>query len=205
MPLPDNRIRLPSNKIDFATEVGIASQDHDSYPPPQGQARYDHLRMFLIGLLSLQSSFSEPSEFRDGTPWFDLNTQSLKINVNGEWVNFTDAIHLETGTSLTDWYQSVNIAISSLTPECSFGGSVTALTSSIPIPASIQNKLSSDTRAFITINGTSIDPREVNLAGIPYPTVINLNNWELESGDNYFVTLRRIPSSCFVTQNISTP
>lgn len=205
MPLPDNRIRLPSNKIDFTSEVGVASQDHDNYPPPQGQARYDHLRMFLIGLLSLQSSFAEPSEFRDGTPWFDLNTLSLKISINGEWVNLTDAILLESGTTLSDWYQSVNIAISSLTPECTFGGNVTALTSIIPIPASIQAKLTIDTRAFVTVNGTSVDPKEVTLSGTPYPTAINLNNWELESGDNYFVTLRRIPSSCFVTQNISIP
>ena len=50
MSIPDNRLRFSSTKIDFANDVGIASQDHDNYPPPQGQARFDHMRMVVIAL-----------------------------------------------------------------------------------------------------------------------------------------------------------
>lgn len=202
MPLPDNRIRLPSTKIDFDNDVGIVSQDHDNYPPPQGQARYDHLRMYLIGLLSQQASYEEPSQYRDGTPWFDLNSLSLKIRINDGWVPFSNALLLDGSTSLTDWFSSVNLAISSSSPECFFGGSATAVTSTISIPAEIQNKLSSESRAFLVVNGVSIDPKEVSLSGIPYPTTINLLNIELEANDQYFVTIRKIPDSCFITQNV---
>ena len=68
------------NLIDFVADVGIASQDHDNYPPPQGQARFDHMRMAIIALLSQQASFSEPTQYRDGTPWFDLTDQTWNID-----------------------------------------------------------------------------------------------------------------------------
>ncbi len=62
----DNRIRFPSAKIDFAVDVGLTDQEHDGFPGPGQPPRYDWMRLFLHGLLSHQSSESEPTEYRSG-------------------------------------------------------------------------------------------------------------------------------------------
>ncbi len=202
MTLPDNRVRLPSSKIDFATDVGITSQDHDNYPSPGGQARFDHMRMFLIGLLSQQSSYDAPTEYRDGTPWFDLNSLSLKIWKNNSWEPYSDVIQLEEGITLQDWYLSATASLSSISPELFFAGKSNINSSSIPIPSSLQSQISSDSRAFITINGLALDPREVSFVGTPNPTTIQLTTIELEPNDAFQVNIRRVPSTTFVTQNV---
>ena len=123
MALPDNRIRLSSSKIDFENDVGIASQDHDDYPPPQGQARFDHMRMFLIGVLSQQSSYDEPTQKRDGTPWFDLNTFQLKIWTQNSWQSYASVLALAEDSegnvteTLATWYSTIADTLSDLSPE----------------------------------------------------------------------------------------
>lgn len=204
MSLPDNRIRLPSVKIDFDLDVGTTGQDHDTYPAPQAQARFDHMRMYLIGLLSQQSSFSEPTQKRDGTPWFDLNSMSLKIYMNGSWESYSEAIALTSDTqplTLATWYTTVNEALSSLAPEILFGGKAQSITSEIPIPESVRSALFSDSRAFVAVNGTAIDPRSVSFIGSPIPTLLRLSNHELEANDEFFVCIRRVPTSTFVVQD----
>ncbi len=208
MPLPDNRIRLPAVKIDFDTEVGTTSQDHDTYPAPQAQARYDHMRMYLIGLLSQQSSYSEPTQKRDGTPWFDLNTLALKIWLNGEWQLYSAVIPLTVGTqtlTLADWYATVNESLVSLAPEVVFGGKADSVTSDITIPSALRSALYDDSRAFIVVNGTSIDPRSVTFIGSPTPTIIRMANHELEANDEFYVTIRRVPVTTFSTSDVIVP
>lgn len=90
--LPDNRLRLQAPAIDFTNNVGITGQDHDNYPAPNQQARYDHLRMYLIALLANQSSYSAPTQYREGTLWFNLNTNELLIMHNGSWTSMLDVI-----------------------------------------------------------------------------------------------------------------
>lgn len=206
MTLPDNRIRFDSTKIDFVADVGTTSQDHDNYPPAGGQARFDHMRMYLIGLLAQQSSFNEPSQKRDGTPWFDLNDFSLKIWVNGEWKYYSTVIPLEdTGAgiiSLDDWYQSVSAALASLGSEVCFGGTCTVDgVSSIPIPTSVQAAIKSDSRAFVYVNGQAIDPRTVTIIGSP-ATSLQLDDVVLEVNDVFHVQIRRVPNTTFITSNV---
>jgi hypothetical protein len=105
--MQDNRIRLSSAKIDFDSEFGNLGQDIDGYPPEGGQARFDHMRSVLLGLLAQQSSVNEPSQRRNGTPWFDLNTGSLKIWSDGEWRDYAEVIKIGSG-SLKDWTDNVN-------------------------------------------------------------------------------------------------
>lgn len=210
MTLPDNRIRLSSAKIDFETEVGVASQDHDTYPESGGQARFDHMRMYLIGLLSQQSSFLQPAQKRDGTPWFDLNTLSLKIWRNGTWELYSDAIPLEidgeTIVTLRQWYQSVSGTLESLVSELFFAGTCTLTgVSDITIPVDIRSQIYSDSRAFVFVNGQSIDPREVQFVGSPNPTILRLLTVELEANDTFTVSIRRIPSSSFMSTNVVVP
>lgn len=203
MPTPDNRIRLPATLIDFANDVGVASQSHDNYPPPQGQARFDHMRMFLIGLLSQQSSFDEPTEFRDGTPWFDLNTLMLKINKGGEWVSYAEIIELAEDVSLANWYAEVSVALTSISQEVVFNGvcTVDGITE-IAIPESLQQFVASDTRCFLYINQKLIDPRNCSIVA---STTIRIVNATLDDGDTFTVALRRIPASSFHTQTVSVP
>ena len=58
--IQDNRLQFPPTLIDFVNVVGETGQAHDNFPEP-GQARYDWMRMAIIGLLSLQSSALPPT------------------------------------------------------------------------------------------------------------------------------------------------
>lgn len=206
MALPDNRIRLPAVKIDFANDVGLASQDHDTYPPAGGQARFDHMRMYLIGLLSQQSSYDEPTQKRDGTPWFDYNTLSLKIWLDGSWRPYSDTIQLTDELNLTQWYSQVSLALSTLSPELVFGGRCTTVgISEITIPENLRSNLHSDSRVFMTVNSTPIDPREVQLIGTPIPTTIRLNTIELETNDTFLIQIRRVSDNLFYTPDVTIP
>lgn len=210
MAAPDARMRFPAGLIDFTADVGIASQDHDNYPPPQGQARFDHMRMAVIALLSQQASFSEPTQYRDGTPWFDLNDQTLKIRRSNEWVRFSEAIPLgesEAGVHLTleEWFASTNVALSSLTQEVVFNGTSTANSvTDITIPSSLQVFLFNDTQCFFYLNGLLLDPRNCSLIGSP-PTTVRLSNTSLSIGDTFTVIMRRVPSSSFHVPTVSVP
>lgn len=208
MPLPDNRLRFSPTKIDFANEVGVTSQDHDNYPPPQGQARFDHMRMVVIALLSQQSSYEAPTEFRDGTPWFDLNTNTLKIRVNTEWVPYSDAIGLGaltgTGTykTLTEWYEQVENALSIVSQEITYSGLCTEDSiTTIGIPEALLQYLYSDTRAYVYVNGLLLDPRACTIVS----SYITLSGILLDRNDEYTVILRRVPNASFYTESVNIP
>lgn len=126
--LPDNRFNLQGPLIDFDASVGTTGQAHDTFPKP-GPARYDHMRSAIIALLSNQSSFLEPVEFRVGSLWFDLNSSSYKyraetpgpiITTEGSnFISLTNGIELETGLSLQTWYEQVKEIITSVDPSIS--------------------------------------------------------------------------------------
>ncbi len=206
--LPDNRIRLSPTKIDFDTEVGNYGQDIDNYPPEGGQARFDHMRSVVIGLLSQQSSYSEPSQKRDGTPWFDLNTMALKIWRNNEWQLYSEAIPLADDgegnvTTLADWFTSISGALSNIAQEITFSGiSNTTGATLIPIPESLRTYLFSDSRASVYINGLLVDPRNARLEPGSLPTAVKLIDTSLQHGDVFSVYIRRIPSSTFYTPSV---
>lgn len=113
--LPDNRIRIPAPPIDFEEDVGETGQDHDNFPEP-GQARYDWMRMFLIGLLANQASYDEPVNYRKGSFWMDLSTGVLKIRTgNGtagtEWSDVAELIQVSPGLTLQDWFDAVSSSL----------------------------------------------------------------------------------------------
>lgn len=207
MVLPDNRIRLPAGLIDFAADVGIVSQDHDSYPPPQGQARYDHMRMVLIGLLAQQASFDEPTQYRNGTPWFDLNMNMLKIRSEGAWVNYSEVIPLgEADTegnylTLADWFNTTNAALSSFAQEIVFNGVSTSNgVTDITIPESLRPFIFTDTRCFLYLNGLMVDPRDCAFIG---DSTIKLSNISLSVNDEFTAIIRRVPNSTFYAPTVS--
>jgi len=205
--LPDYRIRFSSAKTNFETEVGLTGCDHDNYPQPGGQARYDHMRLYLIGLLSQQASYDAPVEKRAGTPWFDLNTLSLKIWNGDEWVGYSSSIVVDESDdnviTLDAWYKSTQNILASLAPDVVFTGSCTIDgVNSITIPSSVQNSLYSDSRVFLYINGSLVNPHYCSLLGNP-PTTIRLSNIELSNGDTFVVWMRRIDSTNFVNSSVT--
>lgn len=210
MTLPDFRIRYPAAKINFTTDVGILNSDIDNYPPPQGQARFDHMRMTLLGLLMQQASFSEPTQRGEGTAWFDLNTLSLKIWHNNGWHLYADVIPLAVDGSgnvitLSDWYATAADAIATLSPEIVFSGQVTANgINSISIPSTLRNGIATDARCFIYHNGLLIDPRAASLIGSP-PASILLTGLTFNSGDVFTVSIRRVPVTTFYGPTVNIP
>lgn len=190
----DNRIRLPAGPIDFTNDVGLTGQDHDTYPASGQQARYDWMRLYLIGLLSNQSGEAEPTQYRVGTIWYDLAALSLKVRqsvVDGSsWAEISEAIALGD-TNLKDWYEIANDIILSNAPTMVFGGnSNNNSVVLIPIPTSIQpNIVSGRTRPFVYINGILVDPKN---SVIETTNVRLLNGDSLNNGDRYTVEFKNI-------------
>jgi hypothetical protein len=209
MSIPDCRIRLPAAKIDFDADVGTTGQAHDDFPAPGAQARYDHFRSFLIGLLAQQASEEEPTQYRNGTSWFDLTTNTLKIRSGDEWVSLAEAISLtEPDTdgavvTLASWYESLQALLTGLSPEIVFSGSCSVDdVTTITIPESVQSSIHTDSRVFLYINGSLVDPRNCSVIGT---TTIRLSNVVLMDGDVFTANIRRISASTFLASSVSVP
>lgn len=190
--LPDNRIRFSAARIDLETEVGLTGQDHDNYPAPGEQARYDWMKIFLIGLLSCQASYTAPTQYRDGTLWYDLTNTCYKMWSGSAWVNLADAIAIGD-TNLSDWYNSVSDTITDMAPTMTFSGICTTDGSTIiTIPASIVPKIQATHKAFIFKNGILEDPRNNELLT---PTINLVNGAALNSGDTFTIEIRNVSTS----------
>ena len=198
----DNRIRFDAPLIDFAGTVGLSGQTHDNYPAPNTQARYDHLRMYLIGLLSCQSSDSQPTEYREGTWWFDTTINMMKIYSNGAWKDASHVIRLGTTTggdavTLQDWYDTVGSAVQSLQSEICFQSSIVSFgVTLIPIPGQLQPLVISGSRAFVTVNGVAINPLITTLEPGTIPTAVKVPV-TLNIGDKISIIIKFIPSTRF--------
>jgi hypothetical protein len=204
MTTPDQRIRLPGAKIDFSTEVGTTGQDHDTFPAP-GQARYDHMRMYLLGLLSNQASYNEPTQYREGSFWFDLNTLTIKQHINGAWSSLSEAILLDqdgsTVTSLADWYKSTVDVVNSIKPDVTFSGAVTTVATVISIPSTLT--VTGLNRCFLWVNGKLVDPRKCQLIGGNTPTSIKLpTSLALAVSDTFTVVLKHMASKDFYVTDV---
>jgi len=192
--LPDNRMRFPAGPIDFTTDVGDTGQDHDSYPTAGTQPRYDWMRLSIISLLSQQSSYYEPTQYREGSAWFDLNEMALKIRRNGEWVPYAEGVLIEEdeGVTLADFYrefQSLN-----LSPEVQFNDTATSNTSIITIPPDTVAVIAGKTNlvADVYIGGVLVNPDYVDIG----PSQITLSGGvSLSTGDVYVVVIKNVTRS----------
>jgi len=209
----DNRIKFPPTTVDFSA-VGTTGQDHDNYPAPGSQARYDHQRMVIIGLLSNQSSTSAPTEFREGTLWFDLNDFSIKIYSDQGFRHLAETIAVSTVDeednntssilSLAEWYERASGILASSAPEITFSGlSENDVVTTIPIPDSLRDQLFSDSRPFVYKNGILLDPRLTTLEPGSNPNAINIDsNDALGNGDRFTVLIKRIPNDQFYITDV---
>ena len=184
----NNAIRLPPTEIDFINDVGITGQAHDNYPKEGQQPRYDWMRMFLIGLLSCQSSINPPTQYRKGTPWLNANDDCYYWWNGTAWSSLAEAIVLDENsnskTTLQDWFNTSKTSY----PRCVFGGYSTISATKIPIPIVIQNTISGIINlmsATVFINGSRIDFKDVSLS-LAY---VELTGVILSPGDKFQIVL----------------
>ena len=204
--LPDNRLRFPAPLIDFATEVGLSGQDHEKFPAADAQPRWDWLLIWFMSLLANQSSYDEPTQYSDGTLWFDLNTLTIKIwrssleNISGSWMSIASTVGLETvpgGTptivTLQDWYRTVNSKLTGSAPESTFSGYSVSVSPvhEIPVPVTLQGEIDLvKTRPFVYINGLLIDPRSCEYYTVA--TIKLLNSVVIQRNDYFTVVIKNI-------------
>jgi len=200
----DHRIRFDAPLINFATSVGLSGQAHDDYPGPGQQARYDWMRIYLIGLLANQSGNTAPSQFREGTLWFDLADETMKVRRIGAWVSLSQGIKLADTDNpaepytLQDWYDDVNEDVQSLRNEIVFHGLVQSINAGlIPIPTSLQPLLQTNSRPFVWVNGSLVNPATTTLEPGANPTAVRVPNGIMTQGSEVVVVIKFIPDSRF--------
>jgi len=198
MALPDYRIRFPSNLMDFDEEVHGGSpdgQDINNFPEP-GQARYDWMRMVVIGLLANQSSIDEPTQRKIGTLWMDLNDRYFKYFDGTEFKDLANAIKIGDG-SLVKWSELVDNTVGKVTEISSFSG--TAAVSGvveISIPSDCLNSAAySNNHPVLYKNGLLTDPRLTSF-NTDRDKVLLLDNEfgsvELRKNDKYIIIIQRL-------------
>lgn len=198
MPLPDNRLRFPAPRIDFENDVGLTDQAHDSYPEIGAPLRFDHMRMAIIALLANQSSFTEPTDYRDGTLWFDLNEPAtLKIRADGAWTSLADVIQANTTQTLQQWMTSIESSLSGVAPNATFSGTAAAEITSVQLPSAIRTVAgNANAKALLYVDGLLRDPRRNRI--VSGTTLQLLDNEVIGRGSNYTVIITNIPAAYFV-------
>lgn len=200
----DNRIQLPPGLIDFADVIGITGQAHDTFPAPGQQPRYDWMRSFLIGLLSLQSSYSPPTQFRIGTPWFNKTTKLLSIWDGTAWTALENFIQVGTDGSghpltLAQKFVTIDAQLATLTPRMTFSGNcINNIVTAIPVPSQIQTALGNNSfglKPIVYINGLLVDPRKSDFeAGCPAKILLT-GGVRLNKNDRFTVVIERFDVS----------
>lgn len=195
MAIPDFRIRFPSSKINFVEDVFAGSpdgQDVNDFPAPGEQARYDWMRMVVIGLLANQSSYEEPINYKIGTLWMDLNDNFYKY-FNGEsFASASDAIAIGD-MSLTDWSEVVNETVGKVTEAASFSGTSNSNgVTEINVP---ENALAAaeyeNNHPIMYKNDLLVDPRQTSFN--PERTkVLLLDGLELRRNDTFTILIQRM-------------
>lgn len=210
MATPDNRLRFDPTRIDFETDVGVTGQDHDEYPAPGQQPRFDWFRMYLIALLSCQSSTEEPTQYREGSYWFDLTTLEMKVRRDGSWVGLAAAIGLGTNDdgsllTLADWFTTVQALLTATTSTAVFNGSCNTVAQTvIPIPEALRASATSNSRPLVYKNGLLVDPRLCAYSGSPVRTSVHLTGGvTLGVGDTFTVLLLNVTPALFHTTSVT--
>lgn len=189
----DNRIRFDPTEIDFVNDVGLTGLAHDNFPAP-GQARYDWMRIYLIGLLANQSGTVEPVEKRVGTLWYKVG-YGFKIWVD-RWDDLAEHIGLlqSDGSlqTLQAWFDEISPKVDAIQYKFTYSGSVVGdNVIEISIPVSIRPFIAGVTslRPMVYKNGILLDLRHSSFDSINPVKVVLSGGEELNSGDKFIVTI----------------
>jgi hypothetical protein len=199
MTIPDYRIRFPSAKIDFDEDVHGGSpggQDVDDFPQPGTQARYDWIRLTIIGLLANQSSVEEPLNYKIGSLWHNLNDGFFKYFDGEDWAELTKAIRIGE-TNLEEWSELVNETVGKVTEAASFTGVAESNNiTEIDIPDSAMAAASyNNNHPVLYKNDLLIDPRLTSF-NLDRNKVLFLDNEagsvKLNRNDRYTILIHRL-------------
>jgi len=165
--MPDNRIRLTEELVDFSiTET--TGQEHDTVPEPGQPVRYDWFRSYLTGLLASQSSDEEPTQKRTGTIHYDRKDATLRIWDGKAFQNAPRHLRLD-GTTLQDWFQLATALLQGpgngiLTFSGTFDqGLPSDGTVTVPLPASIRAR--NPVSPVLHVDGRLADPQTYAITG----------------------------------------
>jgi hypothetical protein len=203
MTLPDNRLRFDTTLIDFATDVGLEGQLHEDFPAASIQPRWDWLLMWFLALLANQSSDEEPTQYREGSLWMDLDKNVLRIRHLDAWASIADVIAVaevtgtEGVTTLSQWFTDVTETLNSSAPESTFSGTSSQDDiATIPIPDELQTSLDvNKNKPFLWINGLLVDPRNVEFCTTK--TIVLKNGITIDEGDVFTVLIKNITNQLF--------
>ena len=195
----DNRIRLDQSVVDFSAS-GLTGQNHDIYPKPKTQARYDLMRTYLIGLLSNQSSNEntdgEPFEKRTGTLWYKKVAGFLELYDGTKFENLSKHIGVtvnEETVALSTLLMSILENLKYSSPRVIWCGRFISGTNYIPIPENYQGHAAiTNMHPLVYIDGLMVDPRDTIIqAGAPAYIKMN-DNVNPRPGQRYTVILEHV-------------
>lgn len=191
----DCRIQFPPTAVNF-NNVGSTGQPHDDYPSA-GQARFDWMRMTLIGLLAHQSSIDPPTNYRQGTIWYCLADEYFKYFKNDTegFVDLSHAIRITIGDrhmSLNEWANYIENAVLDTGGMAVWSGTASGATYNMQVPSSAATVAQrSNSYPILYKNGEMIDPKLTSFNGAR--TIISLRgDAVLNYGDDYIMTIQRV-------------
>ena len=198
MQKPDYRIRFSSALIDFDRDVHrgmLRGHQIENWPEP-GQARYDWMRMVVLGLLSNQASVDPPINYREGTLWYSLLDNFFKYFNGIDFVDLANGIKIND-IDLVDWADRIDDVAKKLSDTGTFSGVVDRIRiDSIDIPNHLISVASDDlNRPFVYADGLLVDPR-LTIFNSNRTKILLLNNQigdaRLRSRQKYTVVIERI-------------
>jgi hypothetical protein len=196
----DNRIALPPTLIDF-TAVGVTGQDHDEFPAPAQQPRYDWMRLYLIGLLANQSATERPTQFRTGTIFYNKSTNAFEYHDGDDWQDIASGIVLDGSdtdniVTLASWFAEATSQLASIRPRVTWSGDVLDRDiTTIEIPDSAKDVIDGicdDVHPMVYKNGALISPNSTRFATACPSSVELLDGETLDTGDRYTVIVERV-------------
>ena len=196
----DNRIRLDQTPVDD-TVRDKTGQEHDSYPAPNTQARFDFMQGYLIGLLSHQSSEEEPFEKHPGMTWFSKKMLKYMAWWEDEFQHLSKFIGVEVENddevnvvSIQELASEIMSNMQYVGPRVIWSGVFTNdENNEIPIPEEYQATASIETmHPLVYLNGKLLDPRNTNIRTGDYTTVYINGGVDPMPGDEYTVILEKV-------------
>jgi hypothetical protein len=145
--------------------------------------------MALLGLLSNQSSYVEPHNFRTGTLWYNLNRNRFNACQRDYLCNISEFLRATNSESLEEWSRRVHGRLDRIVPRATFSGQAHENTDVINIPDDIQHLFLPTTSLKFYKNGKLVAPHGVSVC-FGCPVCLELSGDSvLQSGDSFTVFL----------------
>lgn len=186
----NNKIRFPTDEINFVDDVGLANQDHDNYASVGSYPRFDWMRSIIIGLLANQASKDKPIEYRPGTVHFDLNSFFYKCFKDEDFEDISKYIKI-INESLYSWAENIEEKRRRFQPTGTFSGVAYDKSEVINIPNNLQNISKSPNRPYLFKNGHIVDPSLIKFNNGCQVAIELSGNAVLNANDSFVVFIKQ--------------